>query len=107
MTGNVGKEIYGAGECLWMYLMFEALGHTGDRELMLVNLELLDVTGAKEFPPRKLNFILYNPTLASRSAKITVPAADGRAVRLTTEGKAVSETLEIQKRSFIRLQADF
>src|SRR5215472_7080986 len=24
-TGNVGKEIYGAGECLWMYLMFDAL----------------------------------------------------------------------------------
>ncbi len=27
-TGNVGKEIYGAGEYLWMYLMFEALGRS-------------------------------------------------------------------------------
>ncbi|HET7106449.1 MAG TPA: hypothetical protein VFI38_06550 [Candidatus Acidoferrum sp.] len=107
MTGNVGKEIYGAGECLWMYLMFEALGRTSDRELMLVNLDLLDVTDAKQFPPRKLNFILYNPTPASRSAKITVPAADGRAVRLTAGGKPVSETLEIQKQSFIRLQTEF
>jgi len=34
----MGKEIYGAGECLWMYLMFEALGQVTDRELMLVNL---------------------------------------------------------------------
>ena len=41
-TGKVGKEIYGAGECLWMYLMFEALGSVSDRELMLVNLDLLD-----------------------------------------------------------------
>ena len=60
-TGNVGKEIYGAGESLWMYLMFEALGHVSERELMLVNLDLLDVNDAKTFPPRHLNFILYNP----------------------------------------------
>jgi hypothetical protein len=107
MTGNVGKEIYGAGESIWMYLMFEALGHAGDRELMLVNLDLLDVTIAKEFPPRKLNFLLYNPTPASRSAKISIPAANGRTVHLTADGKAVSDTLEIQKQSFIRLQAEF
>ena len=52
-TGNVGKEIYGAGESIWMYLMFEALGQVSDRELMLVNLDLLDATHAKEFPPHK------------------------------------------------------
>ena len=60
-TGNVGKEVYGAGESLWMYLMFEALGHVSDRELMLVNLDLLDTFAAKEFPAHELNFILYNP----------------------------------------------
>ena len=107
MTGNVGKEIYGAGECIWMYLMFEALGQSSDRELMLVNLDLLDVIHAKEFPPSKLNFILYNPTLTSRPAKISIPAPSGRAAHLTANGKAVSETLEIQKQSFIRLQAEF
>ena len=107
MTGNVGKEIYGAGESIWMYLMFEALGQSTDRELMLVNLNLLDVTQAKEFPPRKLDFILYNPTPASRSAKIAIPPANGRAVRLTADGKPVSEIFVIQKRSFIRLQAEF
>jgi hypothetical protein len=107
MTGNVGKEIYGAGECLWMYLMFEALGQSGDRELMLLNLNLLDVTDRTKFPSRKLDFLLYNPTLASRSAKITIPAAKGEAVHLTTDGKAVSGTLEIPKQSFIRLQAEF
>jgi hypothetical protein len=107
MTGNVGKEIYGAGESIWMYLMFEALGQSSDRELMLVNLNLLDVTQAKEFPPRKLDFILYNPTPASRSAKIAIPTANGRAVRLTADGVAAAETLEVLKHSFIRLQAEF
>ncbi|PYX36561.1 MAG: hypothetical protein DMG81_15855, partial [Acidobacteria bacterium] len=70
-TGNVGKEIYGTGECLWMYLMFEALGQVKDRELMLVNLDLLDVLDAKQFPPRQLNFILYNPTAEDRSAELS------------------------------------
>jgi len=75
--------------------------------LMLVNLNLLDATQAKDFPSRKLDFILYNPTPVVRSAKIAIPGASGRAVRLTAEGKAVSETLEIQKQSFIRLHAEF
>src|SRR5712664_2599398 len=107
MTGNVGKEIYGAGESIWMYLMFEALGQSSDRELMLVNLDLLDVAHSAEFPPRMLNFILYNPTPNTRSTKIAFPAANGRAVRLTANGKAAAETLEVQKQSFVRLLAEY
>src|SRR5260221_3584941 len=103
MTRNEGKEIYGAGESLWMYLMFEALGRVSDRELMLVNLTLLDATDRTKFPSRKLDFLLYNPTPASRSAKITIPAAKGAAVHLTADGKAVSETVSLPKQSFIRL----
>jgi hypothetical protein len=106
MTGNVGKEIYGAGESIWMYLMFEALGHAGDRELMLVNLDLLDATHSAEFPAQKLNFILYNPTPDTRSAKLTFSAANGRPVRPTANGKAATGTLEVQKQSFIRLLAE-
>jgi len=105
-TGNVGKEIYGAGESLWMYLMFEALGKVDDRELMLVNLDLLDITDAKGFPPQKLNFILFNPTPASRSAVITIPAARERTARLTANGKPVGAGLQIQGRSFLQLQAE-
>lgn len=106
-TGNVGKEIYGAGESLWMYLMFEALGKVDDRELMLVNLDLLDVTDAKAFPSQKLNFILFNPTAASRSATITIPAARERTARLTSNGKPVGANLQIAERSFLQLQAEF
>ena len=107
MTGNVGKEIYGAGESIWMYLMFEALGQVSDRELMLVNLDLLDVVNAKEFPPRQLNFILYNPTAVTRSATIAISQASQRPVRLSVNGKTTSETLQVPGESFIRLLADF
>jgi uncharacterized protein (DUF1810 family) len=107
MTGNVGKEIYGAGESIWMYLMFEALGQVSDRELMLLNLDLLDAALAKEFPPRQLNFILYNPTAVTRSATIAISAASQRPVRLSANGKTTSETVQVPRQSFIRLLADF
>jgi len=107
MTGNVGKEIYGAGESLWMYLMFEALGHVEDRELMLVNLDLLDVIKATEFPQQKLNFVLYNPTSVDRSAKLDFPAAKQKPARLSANGKPVDTALEIQKKSFLRILAEF
>jgi hypothetical protein len=106
-TGNVGKEIYGAGESLWMYLMFEALGKVDDRELMLVNLDLLDITDAETLSSQKLNFILFNPTPGGRSATITIPAAREQAARLTANGKSIGGTFQIAGRSFLRLQAEF
>ena len=106
-TGTVGKEIYGAGESLWMYLMFEALGKVDDRELMLVNLDLLDISDASTFPSQKLNFILFNPTPGGRSATITIPAARERAARLTADGKPSGAALQIAGRSFLQLQAEF
>jgi uncharacterized protein (DUF1810 family) len=106
MTGNVGKEIYGAGESIWMYLMFEALGQVSDRELMLVNLDLLDAVHLKEFPPQKLNFILYNPTSVARSANVKIPTAKERSVRLSVNGKASEATLQVPRQSFIQLMAE-
>ncbi|HXF12661.1 MAG TPA: hypothetical protein VN517_05875 [Terriglobales bacterium] len=105
-TGNVGKEIYGAGECIWMYLMFEALGRVSDRELMMVNLDLLDTYDAKQFPARQLNFVLYNPTAESRSAVIKVPFAEGAKVRWSENGKPIPETLNVPGRAILRIVAD-
>jgi len=106
-TGNVGKEIYGAGESMWMYLMFEALGRVCDRELTLLNLDLLDTVRAGEFPPQRLNFILYNPTAITRSASIEIPAAKGRTPRLSVNGKASEATVTVPKQSFMHLMVEF
>ncbi len=106
-TGTVGKEIYGAGESIWMYLMFEALGKVRNRELMLVNLDLLDTFDAKQFPANQLNFILYNPTAESQSTTISIPPAQGRKVRLTQDGKALSDTLQIPAHRTVRLRAEY
>jgi hypothetical protein len=107
MTGNVGKEIYGAGESIWRYLMFEALGQSSDRELMLVNLDLLDAAHSKDFPPHKLNFVLFNPTPTDRSATITVPPARQQSVRFSVDGTTTSNSLHVPRQSYIRLLAEF
>src|ERR1700688_886288 len=101
-TGNVGKEIYGAGESLWMYLMYEALGQVSDRELMLVNLDLLDAFDARLFPPRQLNFILYNATRDSRSGSVSIPPAEGHDVHLRQDGKSVGGTVEVPGHAWVR-----
>lgn len=106
-TGNVGKEIYGAGECLWMYLMFEALGQVSDREMMMVNLDLIDTQDAQQFPPRPLHFVLYNPTEQSRSATLRVPPAQGTAARWNANGTIVGDTINVPAKGIVRLVADF
>jgi hypothetical protein len=106
-TGNVGKEIYGAGECLWLYLMFEALGRVEDRELMLVNLDLLDTNTAAQFPAKQLQFVLYNPTAEQRSASISIPAAPGNKFRLSAGGQAMDNPLKLQAHGIVQLTAEF
>jgi hypothetical protein len=106
-TGNVGKEIYGAGESLWMYLMYEALGQATDRELMLVNLDLLDAFDAKLFPPRQLNFILYNPTAMQRYTSISIPPAQGHEVRLSHDGQSLGSSVQVPGQSWVRLLAEY
>ena len=106
-TGNVGKEIYGAGECLWMYLMFEALGHVDDRELMLVNLDLLDISSAAQFPMSPLHFVLYNPTAVERSTTISIPAAQGKAARVSAEGKPIGAAIRVPAHGILQLTAEY
>jgi len=106
-TGVVGKEIYGSGEVLWLYLMFEALGTTDDRELMLVNLDLLDVVDLAEFPPRELDFVLYNPTGSNRSTRVTIPAAGERPVKLTVGGTPAAEPISVRPGMHVRVKAEY
>jgi hypothetical protein len=106
-TGVVGKEIYGSGEVLWLYLMFEALGKTSDRELMLVNLDLLDVSDPDKFPPREVNFILFNPTDSTRSTGVSIPVAQGGPAKLTVGGEPAPESISVPGGGYLRLKAEY
>ena len=59
LVGYNGKEIYGAGEGLWAYLLFEALGVAHDQNAMIVNLNAFD----RAYPPAPADrmSIVFNP----------------------------------------------
>lgn len=57
--GEIGKQIYGAGEVLWFYLMTEAYGTADDPAILAVCLDLLCNPGG--------SFALYNPTDITRT----------------------------------------
>ncbi|MHA2362790.1 MAG: hypothetical protein ACXAC7_02450 [Candidatus Hodarchaeales archaeon] len=58
-AGYNGKEIYGAGETLWAYLMFEALAKAEDNKSLIVNLNTFD----EIYPPNPVDrkYIVFNP----------------------------------------------
>ncbi|UCE12992.1 MAG: hypothetical protein JSV04_12470 [Candidatus Heimdallarchaeota archaeon] len=71
-TGVLGREIYGAGEVIWLYLMFEALALCDNENIMILNLDLFDFLEMKVFPPKRLTFIAFNPFLKNQQGKITL-----------------------------------
>jgi len=95
-TGYVGKEIYGAGETLWLYLMFEALARTEDREVMVLNLDCLDPNAIGRYPPENRTFVLYNPTTGERKTSLVIPYLGEGKYRLSISkgGKTLSAKMQ-------------
>lgn len=77
-TGYLGKQIYGAGETLWLYLMFEALANAEDREMMVMNLDCLDPDSAAGYPPENRSFLIYNPIDERKEVLVRVPYLAGK-----------------------------
>jgi hypothetical protein len=69
-AGYNGKEIYGAGETLWSYLMFEALGEAADNKSLIVNLNIFD----KNFPAARNDrvYIVFNPYNEQKTLTFTL-----------------------------------
>ena len=75
-TGTLGREIYGAGETLWLYLMFEALAVADKSDIMILNIDLFDFNFNDDFPPKKPTFIIFNPYKKQIETVITFPHLD-------------------------------
>ena len=73
-AGYNGKQIYGAGEVLWAYLAFEALGRAADPNALILNLNLFD----EHYPPAAGDraFLVFNPYPEARSLAFTLPRID-------------------------------
>lgn len=70
-TGRLGREIYGAGEVLWMGLLFDTLARAEDPEICVVWLDVLSSWEA--FPPSKLRLAVFNPTRQAREVRLSFP----------------------------------
>ncbi|MHA2297726.1 MAG: hypothetical protein ACXADA_16985 [Candidatus Hodarchaeales archaeon] len=70
LAGYNGKEIYGAGEVLWAYLMYEALGTAADKNAMIINLNMFD----KDYPAisEKRAYIVFNPYSSEKTLSFTL-----------------------------------
>ncbi|PWI48940.1 hypothetical protein CEE45_04210 [Candidatus Heimdallarchaeota archaeon B3_Heim] len=69
-AGYNGKEIYGAGETLWNFLMFEALGEATDNKSLIVNLNIFDQSYLPE--PENRIFMIFNPYEQQKSLEFTL-----------------------------------
>jgi hypothetical protein len=90
-----------------MYLMFEALGHVDDREIMLANLDLLDTTSATQFPPNRLQFVLYNPTDVERTARISISPAQGKPVRFSAGAESMAAEVGVPAHGILQFTAEY
>jgi len=70
-TGRLGREIYGAGEVLWMGLLFDTLARAEDPEICVVWLDVLN--GWEAFPPATLRLAVFNPTQQAREVRLSFP----------------------------------
>jgi len=71
--GQIGKEIYGAGEVLWLYLLLEALGRANDPDILICSLDLPDLGTLAHFPPVSRGFMLFNTAASARTTRVTIP----------------------------------
>jgi hypothetical protein len=69
-AGYNGKQIYGAGETLWAYLLFEALGEASDPNALIVSLNVFD----EDYPPTAEDraYIVFNPYSAEKTLTFTL-----------------------------------
>lgn len=72
--GRLGKELYGAGEVFWLYLMLEALACSRDPEVMVCSLDIPSLSALADFPPPTRSFMVFNATTVARSTIIDLPA---------------------------------
>jgi len=72
-SGTLGREIYGAGEVIWLYLLFEFFARCDNNEIMILNLDLFDIYSPDSFAFNEFNFLIYNPLKKNVCTKVTFP----------------------------------
>jgi hypothetical protein len=91
-AGQIGKEIYGAGEVFWLYLLLEGLGRADDPEVLVCSLDLPNLEVLARFPPLSRTFVVFNPTDVARSSVVHVPVLPEGRYRIICDGQHYETT---------------
>ena len=89
-TGSIGKEIYGAGEVFWAYLLFEAMARADDPAILVVNTDLLEAASLRGERMARRRFLVYNPTGTPRTFHLIRPGATESPTRARRQLMAAS-----------------
>jgi hypothetical protein len=81
-TGSIGKEIYGAGEVLWGYLLFEAVAQADDPAILVVHVDTLDRAWLRGEAVGPARVLIYNPTARARAFRLIHGDGAGTALEL-------------------------
>jgi hypothetical protein len=90
---TVGAEIYGAGWTFRAHLLWEAFGHSRDRDVMLLNLDQFDERRQMEAKAWDLGFIAFNPTEHAIHSELIFPLALERPAAI--DGRALSNGRQV------------
>ena len=100
--GGQGRAVYMSSIALWNYLLYEAFAEASDRDVMVLNLDVID--GFEEaMASVKRTFIVYNPTRKPRSFTLRMKSLAADKYRLAT--RDATSTLEHQTHSSDELSA--
>ena len=101
--GSVGQEIYGSGWVFRAYLIWEAFGRAGDRDIMVLNLDMFEERGQLEQGRLELTFVVFNGTNKTQQVRLEFPWSSDSA-RITMG--ASPDAIGIERRGGQLLQLD-
>lgn len=85
VNGSLGRCTYMSSASFWNYLLYEAFASTSDRDVMVLNLDVVDAFEAA-FASAERNFIVYNPLPSGRAVTLRMRSlAPGTYDLLTTD----------------------
>jgi hypothetical protein len=83
--GGMGRAVYMSSMAPWYYLLYEALAESGNREVMVLNLDFVDAP-QDALTAAERNFLVYNPTDAPRKFMLKMKCLPVGDYQLTITG---------------------
>lgn len=82
-NGSLGRATYMSSDALWNYLLYEAFARSNDRDVMVLNTDMID-SSERALQSAQRNFLVYNPMSTSKSFTLTMKTLAAGSYSLVT-----------------------